>query len=123
MVFGRIKQRVISELKERKMQKDRAKAAKESKTAKVSPADEGDEGGGTGASSGEGGDAGLVSLEALARKKREKKKLTPEEERLLEGQEKLVDLIAEYERPLVKSVKQCAPHPLEGWTRPEAQAL
>jgi len=45
-------------------------------------------------------------LEALAQKKRSKQPLTRDEAKVYDEQRAIVDLIAEYERPLVKSVKQ-----------------
>lgn len=49
---------------------------------------------------------GAVSLEALSRKVKAKQKLTPNEEKVFSAQRKIIDIIGEFERPLVKSEKQ-----------------
>ena len=53
------------------------------------------------------GESGAVpDLETIAKKKREKQPLTPEESKVYDEQKAIINLIAEYERPLVKSVQQ-----------------
>ena len=117
VVFGIFNKRIVSAIKnylrDRKEKKEE-KAMARQKTSKVQPADEADTASSTpgeleaqqAASLASTAAARGPSLETIARKRRAKQALTPVEERLYADQCKVVDIIGEFERPLVKSEKQ-----------------
>jgi len=77
------------------------KGAKGGGKSKVGPADDEESGGGGAAAAADG-----PSIDDIVKKKKQGKRLTAEETRVYEAQKVIVDLVAEYERPLVKSVQQ-----------------
>ena len=84
--------------KDKDIKVDAAAAAAPAPSAPPSPPPSPPEGG-------EGGSAEL-DLDTIVQKKKSKQPLSAAEQELYDRQKVIVDLIAEYERPLVKSVKQ-----------------
>ena len=93
VAFQVLNKKIVSAIKNKLRDRKEAKA----RLSQVGPEDGGDV---------ESKAPEALSLETISRKKRAKEPLTRKEEQLYGEQKKIIDLIGEFERPLVKSEKQ-----------------